>query len=666
MIGSICRNGTTIVAVAALLFAAIAPGGTLDRAYIDPAYVTTVPFGGRSHWIQPWRGYLETVPATTFVRAVGVNYGASRSDKGENPELIVQMLAKYGISNARIEIGWGNLNYDDDSKINGAARFQDALRRLVRYGIRPMILLNSHHGVPCPCVLFRRKVTADAAKGDTTVQLDDVSGLIVGHSGLSQLTDYWAAEAIITNIDGNTVTLSKPLPKAIAAGTMQGMATLKYLPFGPPDAPDTAITMAGWQHYVLTVARLAVDALGTADADDKGFDMEIWNELTFGHNFLCINKYYGQKIADYNWEKICPRIVAATADVVKDNPKLFSGVTFCDGFSNTTPWAASSAEPPQIMALSHHPYHGVTAYPDAAGKGNSYNALLQVEKKTVVFEPTYTAWFPEYFGTLLQTEHSIRDAGPITTPIGSARHGRWGRDPEASGKPFQTWFTETGMGPDEAGIKNRAQALELKAKAVARNYCFWINKGVTKLEIYAACDRDLGLGLVQDNFIEYSKTHDDYPADDREYVSPVLQTVGRIVSRMRQDMDVKLTGTVPIQIETISDEHDHVQFHGDGTAAHPDLFNRDVLAILPFQVNAHRLVIAYYVMTRDLRIGLPPEDYTVQISGLAGQDAKISAYDPLHDADVPVGVNAATDHGVNLKLRAADYPYLLTIDLAAK
>ncbi len=157
------------------------------------------------------------MPAQQFLEGVGVNLHLH----GENPDLVVQMLAKNGIANARIEIGW--------------------------------ILLNSHQGVPCPVRMFSRKLTAAAEAGARQVEIDDASGLIVGRSGLSGLTDYWAAEGVITAIDDKRLSLSKPLPKPITAGAQVNMATVKYRPFSPPDSDDYRETLAGWKRYVATV-----------------------------------------------------------------------------------------------------------------------------------------------------------------------------------------------------------------------------------------------------------------------------------------------------------------------------------------------------------------------------------------------------------------------------
>ena len=135
---------------------------------------------------------------------------------------------KNGIKHARIEIGWGNLNYADETILNNS---KDAATRLLACkatGIRPLILLNGHHGAPCPMTSFARTVTADVPAGAGEVFLDKTDDLILHHSGLSNPQRYIAAEFLVTRIQGHKVTLSKPWPTKLAAGTKVKMATLKY------------------------------------------------------------------------------------------------------------------------------------------------------------------------------------------------------------------------------------------------------------------------------------------------------------------------------------------------------------------------------------------------------------------------------------------------------
>ncbi|MDQ2688488.1 MAG: hypothetical protein M3Y28_11555, partial [Armatimonadota bacterium] len=414
MLRPIVRFATALLALAAPCGA-----GSLGTPYTEPAQFTKIPFGTHSHWAQPWRAYLETMPATTFLNGPGINWNATE----QSPELLARMLASHGIRHARIEVGWGSINFEDETKINGAESLAARLKACRKYDIRPLILLNAHQGVPCPVQMFSRKLTQDAHKGDTTVTLNDVSGLQVGYSGLSQLSDYWAAEALITKINGSTVTLSKPLPKDIPSGTDVPMATLKYRPFSDPATDDGKATLAGWTRYVDTLAKFVAGALGTTHSPDKGFDMEIWNELTFGSQFLSINNYYAGRPYKYDDNAIWGRLVKETADFADAHPEEFQGVLFGDGFANTIPWPSSSTEPPRISAIDKHPYAGRRHYPKDNYQGDTLNALYEKD----AYVPTYTALFPEYFATALQTETMVREIAPMVNDLYGTKRGRYGR-----------------------------------------------------------------------------------------------------------------------------------------------------------------------------------------------------------------------------------------------
>jgi hypothetical protein len=111
----------------------------------------------------------------------------------------------------------------------------------------------------------------------------------------------------------------------------------------------------------------------------------------------------------------------------------------------------------------------------------------------------------------------------------------------------------------------------------------------------------------------------------------------------------------------VTDAHEHVQFSGDGTPAHPNLYDRDVFALLPFQVNTRKFVLAYYVMTRDVTKRLPPEQYTLRVRGIRGKRAVLRAYDPVLDKNVGITVRTSSDNGLTLTLTATDYPCLLIV-----
>lgn len=652
-----------IVAFFLTLTCTSSPAGTLSTLYTNPSQFTSLWFGAHSHWLQPWRAYLETVPATTFLNGTGLVWNVNDS---VNQELVARLIAKQGIRRARIEINWSNIDFNDETKLtpHSTTRFRSQLLALKKYGIRPLILLNAFQGAPTPLKLFERTIVADADAGDTKVKLNDTSGLQVGHSGLSNLTQYWAAEALITNITGNTITLSKPLPKNIKAGTSMPMATLKYRPFSPPDTTDYKVTMAAWQRYVGTVAKFVTEVLNTQQSTDKGFDMEIWNELSFGSDFLFINSYYGQKTYNYDENSIFRNLVKETAEYVNTHPKRFQGVLFSNGLASTIPWPSSSKNPARITALSKHPYRSRSNYPKDESKGTAINALYQKSKSG--FIPSYSALFPEYFATALQTETMIRDMGPMTSDVYGTAHGRNARVIKNVVVPNPVWVTEANINPLEDNPQITVpRALAVKAKITARYFCFFLNKGATQVHIYAATGGDKEWGIVKQNFINYAKQPNAvYPANDTSYTSSALATVGRIVSRMSQQVDPALTSTRPLKIVSIGDTHNHYQFVGNGTAEHPTLYNRDVFAFLPFQVNSKRFIIPYYVMTRDVMKDLPPEQFTVQIRGLKGSEASVTAYDPINDRNVPVVVKSKKQNSLELILTTTDYPYLLTIQEA--
>lgn len=630
----------------------------LAGPYIDPRHHTAIWFGAHSHWAQPWRAYQETVPAHRFLDGIGM---CLTFPDGANPGPICRMLARSGVKHGRIEIGWGNLDWDDKLPEAARQRIAQTILAARNNGIRPLILLNAHCGAPCPARWFERVLAAPAKAGDTKVRLTDVRDLVLGRSGLNNLSEYWACEALVTAIDGDTVTLSKPLPKDLGArGARISMATLKYRPFSPADTPDYRATVDGWLRYVAEVTRFVTETLGTTALQDKGFDLEIWNELSFGSWFLFVNGYYKPEIAKYNQDAIFGNLVRETAAYVDAHPADFAGVSLCDGFSNTIPWPASSTEPPRVTALSKHPYAGRVEFPKQR-RDNLVNALWQNEPKPTWY-PTYSAAFPEYYATYLQTESVIRDLAPITTEIYGTRHGRLARGAGSKVQPVWPWFTEVGWAPNENGVADVEQGMQLKAKTTARYYCFFLNKGVQRLYLYASCEGDKWLGIVADKFVDYAKKNTDYPKVDDPYVSPALATLRRIVGRMRVGLDAKLAATRDLPVLSLSDRRRHTQFEGDGTPEHPPLYNRDVFAWLPYQVNARRFVVAYYVMTRDVTKPLPPEEYVVRIGGVHAAGCSVSAYDPVLNRAVAVQHARKRDGTLELRLTATDYPYLLQIE----
>lgn len=636
-------------------------GSVLSGHYTDPRHLTLVDFGEHhSHYLQPWRAYLETIPARQFLEGIGVGMPAAGKF---DANLICRMLAEHGFSCGRVEIGWGHLDYDDDTRLSDPSRLRELLAAMRRHRIRPLILLNAHQGVPCPLQFFERTVVRKAEAGAVELVMDRTGGLRPGFSGPCNLSKYWAAEALVTQVDGNTVTLSKPLPKAVEAGTRQRWATLRYRPFGKPGTDDDRRTIQGWQRYTRTVATLVADAMGTTGDDDLGFDMEVWNELTFGTEFLYINHYYEPDLVDYEERGIWDRLVEATAAELDAAPTSYAGVELVNGFSNTIPWPAASKQPSRVTGVCKHPYVGQKRYPEDEKKSKALGA----DGKPSPFVPAYSVHFPEYYATALQTETLCRDAAPITTSIYRTEHGRHARSADGA-KPVWVWITEVNVEPSQRGIAEPAASMRLKAKAAARYFCFYLNKGVKRLFLYNATghkgDGELDFATVSGAFSSYAGTNTGWPDDLGPYVSPQLRVTRRIADAMRSRLDPGLTRTRPVGVAGITDTHGHVQFVGDGSAQGPPLYNREVLAILPYQVNPHRFVIAYYVMTRDLVPDLPEEGYTVTFTGLRGQGARFCVRDPFTGQELDVEALVATTEEVTVVLPATDTPRLLIVQEA--
>jgi Concanavalin A-like lectin/glucanases superfamily len=260
--------------------------------YVDPGQQTKLGFGDRSHWLQPWRAYLDTVPAVRLRQAAGIMFNVSATEA----DATARLLAANGFRRARIEVGWNSLDYDDPTRINDVAGLRTKLAALKRYGIRPLILLNSHHGGPCPMRSLTVRTVEPAVRGARRLRLDAASAqqVVPGRTGLNSLTgEYKAADVIFTSADADGwVNLSKRLPVDLAAGSYPA-STLRYEPFqrpwladGSPN-PEFEETVRGWLDYVGVVTAEVKATLGS-----DAFDVEIWNEQSFGADFLNADAYY--------------------------------------------------------------------------------------------------------------------------------------------------------------------------------------------------------------------------------------------------------------------------------------------------------------------------------------------------------------------------------------
>ncbi len=661
---------------------------------IDPTQQTLLEFGDRSHWLQPWRGYLDTVPATKLRDALGINIGDVPA--AQVPAL-ARLLAASGIKRVRYEIGWGSIDFDDPTRLSNADAVRTVLSALRDNGIRPLILLNSHHGIPTATRAFDAGVTAPAARGARQLRLDasTVAAAIPGRTGLNSLTgEYKAAEFLFTSINGDVATLSKPLPRDIATGTYRA-ATLKYEPFGPPRLTDGSPnprferTLAGWLDYVGVVTRQARDLMG-----NDNFDVEIWNELSFGSDFLYSERYYETPPVAGSGD-VTRVIPERTVKWLRDPANGVSGVGITNGFESQRPWASGATSPVGLTGISKHPYMGIRRFPqDAANHAAGNRPLNALGEPDGVYDPatnswrdnfvpTYDSFFPEYHLSAVQTEHLVRDLSPITTDVYGTPHGRFTK-PDG-GAPPAMWVTEWNLDPtgadpsDPANLDagpiatlSEADRKHLQAKGALRFFTSWVNKGGAAAYLYAAKHGNLSL-VDPAFFTALQQNGGAYPGD--QLGGETMDSIRRLSQALTGAVELGETRTLSL-IEVSDNEH-RKQFEGDGTAGHPTLYDRDVTAFHPYQVNDRRFVIPTYVATRNIaklyrptapasdptRYDLPESSYRLTIGGLRSSgEIRVGATDPLSSQTVPVRIVSREADRVVVELPLTDSPRLLTID----
>lgn len=626
---------------------------------IDPTEQTDLAFCDRSFWLQPWRAYLDTPPASALSDALGINFNVT----SDEAPAVAQLLGDNDFTHARLEEGWDNMSYADPTRLADPSGFVAELQALQANGIRPLILLNANQGGPGPMQPVTLVLTAPAAAGARTVQLSpqSVSAVVPGLTGFSDSTT--AAAVIITSVapDG-TATLSQPLPISVPAGSYPG-DTLRYEPFAPPlnadGTPNASFeaTLSGWMSYVAAVTETARAALG-----GDNFDVEIWNELSFGSAFLDASNYYSpvppalQGTGDTD-----EAILASTLGWLREPANGMMGVGVTDGFASQTPFD-TGAGLTGLDALSKHPYAGARTVfgPDTGPRAcRPLNALGQVDGTYLGgnlweddYTPSFTDYFPEYYLTAIQTESLIRDISPITTMISGVPHGRNAEPP--------TWVTETNIDSDQVSLSG-ADVEHMQAKATLRTLVSFVNKGVSQVDFYAVSGSEFGL-VDPTSFITSGGASG----------GPTIDALGRMFNFIGP---TDITQPRSLTLQSIAQWGDDAQFAGDGTPAHPPLYNRDVLGVFPFQVDDDTFVVPAYVMTRNIaelydpsapatdvtRYDLPPESYRLTLGGVDGTAATVQAYDPLSDESVPAQIVGRTPTSVTVQVDLTDSPRLLRI-----
>jgi hypothetical protein len=687
-----------------------------EYTYIDAAFTPVSRV--KSHWNLPWRSYLETVSALDILDGLGMNFNpATGTGTTGWRSATARALREAGFTRARFEIGWNNISYADPTKLTSAAlaTVEANIAAFKENGLRPLILLNSNHGDPCPNVSTPLTLTTEAKVGDTQIHVNpaQLASIVKGKTGFGPNGQPKCLYLITNYTEDGTCTLSQPLKEARPVGPIVNSGataswTLLYTPFQAPleadgvtPNPSFEATMLGWLKYEEVVVKKVKELLGSEE-----FDIEIWNEFTFGANFRNINNYYEPDFDSGAGSGSRDQIIFTRSCAwLRDPANGVQNVGIDNGFVNQNNERIGA---PGATANSRHPYPGKRDFPasesgfeagsapvDASGQV----AATKVGSEYVpLFTPTYRCFLPEYYLHQIQVESHIFDIGPwsifytganagrdqpapVKTPLdvagGMAPSGYLGK---GLGDSVEMWFTETNTGEEAKWtpgitIEDRQH---IKSKVLLRTYIPWLTKGLRAIYLYAS-----GEGKKEGDLQTISKSFFDTIKADPAHAYPGLAAAGEAMLAM-QRFTQALAGATSlakerdVTLDGLIDYAGNIQFKGSEAFPgydFPDLTNKDCFFFQPIQVNEGKLVVPVYVMTRDItheysgtgptRFDLPEEKYRLTIGGVKGTGAVVSVLDPITGASIPLTIVEATGSKLVVELKVTDYPRLITIQEAS-
>lgn len=676
--------------------------------YVDPAQLD-VPWPRHSFYKQPWRAWLETMPATTLLQGMGVNYNA------DPQEPAIRLLAENGIRCFRHEVGWSALGMDDQLQPQQKERLVRFAALCKQYGVRPIILLNAHHGAPCPSQALQRALAVPAKPGDREVTLDSTRDLEPERTMFATFVGSHTAPPLVKEIaDEHRVILSKPIPEPesgdksrfnLPAGSKVSLRVLKYAPLHPVGTPEFDATATGWQAYTRAICQ-AMREGGLANTE---FALEMWNELSFGSAFTNANHYYDpplpQRAPDFlNAGGTCWEMVNRDLQMLQ---REFPGVEVIWGFSNTTFFHTAVAKlPPGTAGQSYHPYwEGGPRVIDPAAREKHpiwYDRSLESPL------PAFTLWMPEAAMTWYQCESIARLLNP------EARSAR-----PAGSPAFRHYITEYNVVPESGGVTERDAAIRMRQKMIARAFPFFMNKGLSALALFCAREKDVANWALLPPDVWTLKEYPAAPADAERAAGPLLAISRRLAEVMAGAQPAATTRAFSVEVASYENRvllpgsanwqpgvgkaagdakapaaggsvppaggaagvQTDPRFASPGAAgsargavplfspapAPPSdkpfapLTSRECFCVLPFQITPQRFAIGLYVMTRDLSRDYPPERYRVRIRPVAA-GARVSLYDPMLGKNVPVRIRARDKDSLTVEFDAVDTPRWLKIE----
>lgn len=616
------RDGR-LLRCAALLAMWMSAAAGAAHPYVDPAQLD-LDWPRYSFARQPWRSYLEVMPATAYLQGLGVVWGPPVPGRSEDQ--VASELASAGFRRVRIELPWSLLRWDEQGMVPAhAERTLRRLQALRRHGLRPLVLLNANDAAPCPMRITTWRTAATVPAGSRQLPLAGAIGTVpAGFTMVAGMATPDRPAPLVTGLsaDGRALLLSLPLPRALAAGEPVQLAELKYAPLDEVGTAQFERTAGGWIRYVEYITRLVTEVYG------PDFDMEIWNELGFGSAFLDIARYGVARDAG-------PRVDALHAGgrawelahrTVQSVAQLAPRVRVIWGFSSTSFFHTPvDALPPGIAGQSYHPY----------GVGPRCHARLIVGRESLNadgFVPAGCATQPEGWAqSFQQTETLMRLLNP---------RARVQRPPQTA--HFAHYITEHGFSARELGLADAAAVERARAKFLLRAPVFWLNKGVTGLYVYGAHDADaLGFGVLG--------------ADGR--AGAALQALRRMTDLFAPAREVVRARPLDVQVMPVGRVPAPYRNDPEGRVVAPE----DLVALLPFDTGTGRLLIVAYVMSEDFPRDLPPQRFRIELGSVAADGATLRLHDPLAGTVEAVRAVAQSQRSITLELALTDAPRVLEI-----
>ena len=424
-------------------------------------------YGDRSHWLQPWRAYLDTVPAVRLRDSVGIVFNVTDAQA----DAAARLLAANGVRRARFEVGWNSIDYAKPAKLIGHAEeppHQAAGAEEVRDPAADPAELQPRRALPNKALTLR--TIEPALEDDTRIHLDaaTAAAVVPRRTGLNGFqTSGKMADPLITSVDADGwATLSRPLPPRPARRGPQGLAAaLRAVPpaaarrtarpsrASRPRWPAGSTTWASWSARPETI-------LGS-----QAFDVEIWNELGFGSEFLDVDEYYHPNI-DTGQGDVTEAIVERTVAWMR-NPA--NGAIGRRGGERLREPALPRGGLDQPARADGDRQAPVPVRRRAALPARrTWTRCARSTRRatwTARFDPLSEEWTELVHAHLRRTstpsatcgrprrppsidmDHLVRDLSPHTTYIDGVAHGRDTHPPGAA--PPEVWITEMNLDPLE-------------------------------------------------------------------------------------------------------------------------------------------------------------------------------------------------------------------------